>query len=437
MKGRITFLHVLMNGVPMGTLERDGQKITFRYDDDYRRSPVATPLSVATPLRNAEYSGRRLVNFFDGLLPDNADVRRRWSQMFECPNQPFDLLAHVGEDCAGGIQLVRPERLPHLDPGGVHWLDDAEIGEMIRVLRTDPAAWLPDTSSGQFSLAGAQSKFALHHADGRWGHAYGAVPTTHIVKPASGRFAAYDVNEHLSLQLASRLGLRSAVSAIHSFDGERVVVVERYDRLLLDGRWARIHQEDFCQALELPPSLKYENDGGPSATAIVDQLRITTGDAAAENVVRFADALAFNWLTGGTDAHAKNYSLLLAGSEARFAPLYDLGSALPYVNRTPIRQPGELSGDRLKMAMRIGGEYTIRGITLEHWLRQIELLGLDETYLERVQAMAYHLPRVLTELADDVAIAALGSPLTDRFVDTVSRHATICLRTIEGQPPPW
>ncbi len=437
MKDRATFLHVLMNGVLMGALERHGQAITFRYDDEYLRRPAATPLSVAKPLQNAEYAGRGLVSFLDGLLPDNDEVRKRWSRMFECPNQPFDLLAHVGEDCAGGIQLVRPDRLQDLDPGGVHWLDDAEIGEMVRVLRADPAAWLPETNAGQFSLAGAQSKFALHHDDGRWGHAFGAVPTTHIVKPASGRYAAYEVNEHLSLQLASRLGLRAAVSEIRTFDGEQVVVVERYDRLRIDSRWVRIHQEDFCQVLEVPPSSKYENDGGPSATAIVDQLRIMTGDAAAENVVRFADALAFNWLTGGTDAHAKNYSLLLAGSEARFAPLYDLGSALPYVNRTPIRQPGELSGERLKMAMRIGGEYAIRRITRDHWLRQIELLGLSETYLERLHAMSYHLPGVLAELASDADIEAIASPLTERFVDTVSRHATICLRTIEGQSPPW
>jgi serine/threonine-protein kinase HipA len=113
----------------------------------------------------------------------------------------------------------------------------------------------------------------------------------------------------------------------------------------------RVHQEDLCQALSVDPSLKYESDGGPGPVRIIEFLReVMDARRARETVWRFVDALAWNWLIAGTDAHAKNYSLLLAGGQIRLAPLYDVASALPY--------PG-VHERRLRPAMRVGRDYQV------------------------------------------------------------------------------
>lgn len=159
-----------------------------------------------------------------------------------------------------------------------------------------------------------------------------AAATSHILKPALEGFDDHDLNEHLCLSAARRAGLMAANTRIASFDDQTAIVTERYDRVAQPNGWLRrIHQEDLCQALGLPPELKYQSEGGPTPRAIVDLLRqVLPGVAADDAVLRFLDALVLNWLICGTDAHAKNYSLLLAGRQVRLAPLYDVASALPY-----------------------------------------------------------------------------------------------------------
>ena len=156
-----TALRVLVDGAHAGILERTNGAVRFVYDDDYRRAENATPLSCSLPLELRVHSGASARAFIEGLLPDSEPVRRRWAQEFHTRENAFDLLRHVGEDCAGAVQFVRQERLDALHPGDVEWLDDGQIGDWIEHLRVDPSGWLGEHEFGQFSLAGAQSKFAL------------------------------------------------------------------------------------------------------------------------------------------------------------------------------------------------------------------------------------------------------------------------------------
>ena len=178
----------------------------------------------------------------------------------------------------------------------------------------------------------------------------GPTPTTHILKPAIAGLADHDLNEHLCLDAARRCGLHAVRSRIARFGDQSAIVVDRYDRYPSGASFGRIHQEDLCQALAVPPTRKYQNEGGPGPTAIADLFRRAMPTRVAEQAVRgFADALIWNWLIGGTDAHAKNYSLLLAKGEARLAPLYDIASALPYGDHEK----------KLRLAMKIGGDYQL------------------------------------------------------------------------------
>jgi serine/threonine-protein kinase HipA len=348
-------LVVLLNGARLGTIIEDRGEYALTYDEEYLHGPAATPLSLSMPMSSPRHPDRVVRAFLWGLLPDNDQVIQRWARTYQVsPRNPFALLHYVGADCAGAALFVAPDDVDSVraGAGGIDWIDEAEIGERLRILRRDPTAWHLSTT-GQFSLAGAQAKTALYldAGTGQWGDPHGAVPTTHIVKPAVTGFDDHDLNEHLCLQAARGLGLDAASSAVLGFAGERAIVVERYDRLRrADGAIVRLHQEDLCQALGLLPTSKYQNEGGPTPEQIFDLLRRHTVTSDGQAAWRFLDALAFNWVVAGTDAHAKNYSVLLSGAQVRLAPLYDVASALPY---------DDMYLPKLKLAMRIGGEYAL------------------------------------------------------------------------------
>lgn len=420
-------LTVLLDDAVAATLTRSpGGRLSFAYDDDYRRRPETTPLSLALPKQIREHTGARLEAWLWGLLPDNDAVLRRWARQFHVSaSSPFALLSTpVGEDCAGAVQFISPDRVDELlkRPGSLNWLAEEEVAERLRDLRTDTTAWLGRSFTGQFSLAGAQAKTALLRRDGRWGIPSGATPTTHILKPAVAGLDDHDLNEHLCLDAARRAGLIAARTRIERFAEETAVVVTRYDRITTGRTIRRVHQEDICQALGIPPSRKYQNEGGPDPTQIVRLLRSAMRPAAAEDAVRrFADALAWNWLIAGTDAHAKNYSLLLAGPEARLAPLYDVASALPYGTHER----------KLRLAMKLGGDYRVYP-DRNPWPRAARELGIDPTTLaDRVRELADIAPDAFANAIATPEVLALERPLPARLLDLVADRAQRCRQALD------
>jgi serine/threonine-protein kinase HipA len=309
-------------------------------------------------------------------------------------------------------------------PGRVDWLSDDAVGDRLRELRDDSTAWLGRNFSGQFSLAGAQSKTALLFRDGRWGVPSGAMPTTHILKPAVGGFDDHDLNEHICLDAARRAGLLAVRTRVGLLGAESAVVVERYDRRVAGRVIRRIHREDMCQALSVSPADKYQNQGGPGPRDVTDLIRrLMPPGAADEAIRRFADALIWNWLIAGTDAHAKNYSLLLAGGEVRLAPLYDISSALPYGTH----ERG------LGMAMKIGSDYRVEP-RRNGWLLAARDLGLPPTeVLDRMRKLAALCPDAFADAARSPGVTALGRGLPGKLVDLVSERAGRCSQAITEQ----
>ncbi len=215
-------------------------------------------------------------------------------------------------------------------PGRAQWLDDGDVARRLDELTVDSSAWLGADFTGRFSLAGAQAKTALLRDGDRFGLPEGSAATTHRLKPAITGLDDHDLNEHVCLSAARVMGLRAARSELLRIAGRSAVVVTRYDRVKIGATWQRVHQEDMCQALGVPPAWKYQSDGGPGPSDIARLLRSAMPMRPVEAAIRdFADALVWNWVIGGTDAHAKNYSLLLSGSQVRLAPMYDVASALP------------------------------------------------------------------------------------------------------------
>lgn len=421
-------LIALLNGREIGRVTRDRRgRLTLLYANDWREAEGAFPLSLSMSLAAAEHAHKPVEAFLWGLLPDNDNVLNRWAQRFQVSaRNPFALISNVGEDCAGAVQFVRPDRLEHVVAEGspeIDWLDEAGIAERLRALRADHSAWRIPRDTGQFSLAGAQPKTALLYENGRWGVPSGRTPTTHILKPPTGDFDGHAENEHICMHLGSALGLITASSQVMRFEDQVAIVIERYDRERTDDGIIRVHQEDMCQALAILPTLKYENEGGPGVRAIADLIRTVSGRPD-EDVRRFVDAAAFNWLIGGTDAHAKNYSMLIgAEGRARLAPLYDIASILPY----------DFDVQKIRSAMKIGGEYRMRDIGPRQWRKLAIDLRLDgDALLQRIQEFARTLPDALADICVTAKAEGLDHPLIERLAAALTERAKRSAQSIEA-----
>ncbi len=421
-------LTVMLDDAVAGTITRlqDG-RLRFDYDDSYRAVPSAPPLSVSMPKLVRTHSDGIVTPWLWGLLPDNEAVLARWARNFHTSTSPFALLCTpVGHDCAGAVRFAPAEDVDELiaQPGAVAWLSEHDVAQRLRELREDTTSWLGRDFSGQFSLAGAQAKTALLFQNERWGLPSGSAATSHILKPAVAGFDDHDLNEHLCLDAARRAGLAVARTRVERFEDESAIVVDRYDRRLIEGKLIRIHQEDVCQALGVPPERKYQNRGGPGPGDVARLLReVMPARAANDAIWRFFDALAWNWLIVGTDAHAKNYSLLLAAADVRLAPLYDIASALPY----------DTHERELRFAMKIGGDYRVLPYH-DTWPAAARELGLDpDAARERLLELARRAPDAFAESAVAPEVAMLERPLPERLIRLIADRVERCLAML-GDP---
>lgn len=417
----MSHLAMLMNGVEAGRLDYERGRLTLTYADSWRARRDAMPISLSMPLTAEAHSGAVVEAFLWGLLPDNELIIRDWAAKFQVSaRQPFGLIGAVGEDCAGAVQFVQPERLETVLSGerdGVEWISEEEVGARLVDLRGNKGAWRRSGDQGQFSLAGAQPKIALLKQGGRWGVPSGRVPTTHILKPPSADIEAQAENEHFCLSVLRSFDLPVAASRVRRFGEEVAIVVERYDRFEgRDGLIRRVHQEDFCQALGVMPDRKYQNQGGPGLKDLIGLLREASADPQ-EDINTLLTASIFNWIIGGSDAHAKNFSLLIGAAGAhRLAPIYDVASILPYSPQVQFQD--------VKLAMKIGGEYRLRDMGLKQWGRFAEENRLDfEMVRDRIADMAVKLPDQAAAVRDQIAADGAPHPLNDKLVTCFAERA--------------
>ncbi len=423
-------LSVIANSRKMGSVEFRRNRLTFRYDEDWRHAAASFPLSVSMPLSRREHPHEVIESFLWGLLPDHRSVLEQWGKKFQVsPNNVFRLIEHVGEDCAGAVQFVPEEREATLlhrdDPDEMTWISAGELSERIHELARDNAFTRTPGDRGQFSLAGAQPKTALYQCPKtlRWGIPAGRTPTTHILKPAISDFQGYAENEHFCLSLSAELGLKTATSTVIHCDSIPVISVKRYDRIFRGDQCLRVHQEDFCQARAILPTRKYQNEGGPSIRDLAETLW-TFSAHAKEDIETLAKALILNFIILGTDAHAKNYSLLIgANQKVRLAPLYDLSSALPYPNR--------VSPHKAKLAMKIGSKYTCKQIRREHWESCAKDLRLKSSELFRLfRNMTEQLPEACQKTRERLFHQGLEHEIIDSLTVSILQRTEDIVKTI-------
>ncbi|WP_088348121.1 MULTISPECIES: type II toxin-antitoxin system HipA family toxin [Rhodomicrobium] len=396
-------LDVYLNSRLVGRLNRlTSGAVDFHYDRAWLDWEHALPVSLSLPLREDRYIGAPVIAVFDNLLPDSDAIRRRLAERMQAQGtDAYSLLTAVGRDCVGALQFL-PEGEEPDSAGAIAGkpVGDAEIGAMLDNLTTAPLG-LGDDQDFRISIAGAQEKTALLYWKKRWHKPLGTTATTHILKPSIGRLPngldlTHSVeNEFFCLRLTAALGLPSAEAELARFGGRNVLVVQRFDRRWTkDKRLLRLPQEDCCQALSVPPTLKYENEGGPGIAAILNLLK--GSDTPEDDQRQFLKAIVVFWLLGATDGHAKNFSLFLSpGGRFRITPLYDVISAQPSADA------GQIPRTKMKLAMAVGASrhYAIHRIMPRHFAQSAAQAGVAAPILEEIFADLHRLaPKALAKV---------------------------------------
>lgn len=417
-------------GEPTGTDSSAAGAYFFRYAPDYLDLGDATPLSVRLPLQDGEHGDGPTRAFFANLLPEGQNLTRLARLHDVDESNVFDVLGAVGAECAGAVSVLPvaspPLKQPGRFPEDYTLIGDEELEHVIADLKAGRSV-VPDGAQ-EASLAGVQYKTAVFAAaDKRLYWARRNAPTTHILKVASADFPGGEENEVFCMQLAARLGLRTADAELRVHAGQPFVLVRRFDRVVTaDGNGLsvrRLHQEDFCQALGLRPSQKYSHRGGPSAAELFAVSSQATSPA--QFRLRLLRALIFCYLIANADAHAKNFALLYArrqggaaASSTELAPLYDLASIALY----PRFRQG--------MALAIGGEQDYAQISRAAWIVFAKEAGLRQRFvIDQIRELAARILPAARALKDSNAV--FRDFVSGRVIDAIGAQILIFNRALD------
>lgn len=376
-------LAVYLNDQRVGTLHREpGGAIRFVYHQDWLDREPALPVSLSLPLRETPYRGAPVAAVFENMLPDSDALRRRVAEKVGARGiDAYSLLSVIGRDCVGALQFRTEDDDPVDGNGRIEGepVDDNAIEMILNTLRQAPLGLSRDDPF-RISVAGAQEKTALLRYRDKWLRPHGTTATTHLLKTQIGRLpGGVDLsnsveNEYYCLKLIEAFALPVNQAYIETFGDTRALVIERFDRRWTrNGRLLRLPQEDCCQALSVPPTLKYEADGGPGMVDILEFL--TASDTPGEDQDRFFKAQVVFWLIGATDGHAKNFSVFIGpGGTCRLTPLYDVLTAQPSLAARRIERK------QMKLAMSVGKSrhYRLERVLGRHFVQTGERAGLSK-----------------------------------------------------------
>ncbi|MCZ4368804.1 type II toxin-antitoxin system HipA family toxin [Sulfitobacter dubius] len=415
-------LHVYMNNRCVGMLTRQPNgAIEYAYDTDWLDWEHAIPLSLSLPLRETPYRGEPVSAVFENLLPDSDKLRRLVAERVGARGtDAYSMLTKIGHDCVGALQFIAGEEEVPDAAGKIKGeaINEAAIEKILNRLSQAPLG-LTSNDAFRISVAGAQEKTALLWHEGQWIKPHGTTPTTHLIKTQIGKLPeGIDLsdsveNEYYCLKLIAAFGLPVNTATIETFGETKALVIERFDRRWTkDGRLLRLPQEDCCQALSIPPTLKYQNEGGPGMTDVLGLLNGSDTPIKDQNI--FLKAQLIFWLMGATDAHAKNFSVFLGPRGSyRMTPLYDIVTAQGALHA------GQIERKQMKMAMSVGNSrhYQFDQIHGRHFVQTAIRAGLSKKRVaDLIEGIAARAPEAL-----DTAAQTLPKGFPQVIVDIVSK----------------
>jgi len=398
-------LFVWMNGIKVGiwSISTNGVH-EFQYENTWLHHNQTRPVSLSIPLGEGAIRGTVVSSFFDNLLPDSTEIRQRIRSRYNAASiSAFDLLAEIGRDCVGAIQLLPIDEEPaSRECIEGRKISDHQIAEILKGLTTIGTGERLSDDEFRISLAGAQEKTALLRYENHWLVPHGSTPSTHILKLPLGKVGgfgfdmSYSVeNEWLCSKIASTVGLATSNCEIYYFDNITALVAERFDRRFDEAKKSiiRLPQEDFCQITGTSSSGKYESDGGPGIETIM-KLLLGSQDAAKDRESFFTAQILF-WILAAPDGHAKNFSVFIErGGRFRLTPLYDIMSVYPVLGKGN----GFIPPAKLRMAMAFSGKnrhYEWEKIHIRHIRETARRCGMDGSIDTMITRLIRDIPKAI------------------------------------------
>jgi serine/threonine-protein kinase HipA len=381
-------LGVFFEGRRVGTVSEDAGRFAFEYAPPWLSEQASFAISRSLPLRPGPLEVPAAHAFFANLLPEGRIRTLVARRLGISVDNDFALLAALGGECAGALVVAAAVPKPSKHDWRV--LDSKELER----LSSDGAAFVEAVAGGgvRLSLAGAQDKLPVKFHQGRLFLPLDSAPSSHILKFASRDYKHLPENEAFVLALARACELPVVAAELYSVGKAKHLLLARYDRLVDgDGAIRRLHQEDMCQALGLPPGRKYQEEGGPS----FERCFRVVADASVEPALdtrALLRWLVFNALAGNADGHAKNLSLLrsLDGS-VRLAPFYDLLCTAAYPSIAT------------RLAMKIGERDDPGQIRGRDWRLLVETIGVGSAFMvETVRTLTHEIPERARAVASEL-----------------------------------
>jgi len=412
-------------GRPIADIVRSGPEpadLSLRYHETWSGAADAFPISARFPLGMPVDDGAAIYFWLMNLLPEDDALRIVGMNIDVADIDVLTMVTAMGGDLPGAL-VARADGEAWM-PGKPHmriWTE-AELAHDIRRLPERPL--LMGDEGVQMSLAGQQAKLpVVLLEDGRLALPLDGEPSTHILKPSSAKLFASVENEAFCMRLAQRCGLEVAQVTIGHAEDLTYLLVRRYDRMVIDGTVRRLHQEDLCQALGVPPYRKYQwnartRTGGPAATGLF--AAVSNSPFAAPNRIAMLDGFVFNVLVCNVDSHAKNYSLLHRSNGARMAPLYDVMCGAIYEDVTrnlPQKIAGKQRGDH---------------IYGRHWSRLAVEIGLSPAAVRRrVAVLARSVLQEAPVLAQDMSAHSANARILEQLAELVEARCRRVLTNLD------
>jgi len=403
----------------VGAIDIDKSGPGFRYDADWVLLRGAFPISITMPLTPGRICAKIFLPWAANLLPENEQLRTLGQILGMARSDVIGLLSAIGGDTAGALSIGQPGRT-----ATVQWRpieSSADLERLIDDLPNKP--FLVGEEGVSMSLAGGQTKLAVAVDEaGRICVPMNGSPSTHILKPDMPRLYGSVQNEAFCLTLARRMKIPTPHTTTGQAGNRTYLLTRRYDRTDVGGRWRRLHQEDYCQALGKPPSAKYEtNQTGICGPTLPEMFDLTRRHMRPSEILRLLDMVIFNVLVCNTDAHAKNYSIMLRGNGASLAPMYDVICADVWNNVTK------------SMVQKIGGTSRADHLKEGQWQQFAAGCGLNPAQvLDRVGALAKSAIAELGAAETQVAAMPAGRhPILSHTRQAIERRARALLSQLD------
>ena len=420
-------LDVWAGSEQVGTLRHDARANQFAFDYSVtwglaaHRFPLSPQLPLETPGgQSPEQHSAQVRQFFENLLPEGEALDHAAQAAGTTRSNLVGLLMALGKETAGALRVTL---------GGTA-VAKAQASESLREVtpaqlsaRIQARAEIPFSvwdGKVRLSIAGYQDKIAVYERDARWYLVEGGgLASTEIVKPLPIRkqLASLPANEHMSMQLAQRVGLAVARTRLVHVP-EPVLLVRRFDRVEADDGVRRLHIVDGCQALGVAVAMKYERAYGdgeevahlrdgvslPKLFSLLDLSPVPAVDR--RNLLRWA---IFQVLIGNTDAHGKNVSFFCDGNGLRLAPAYDL-----------VCMEALDAGFGNNYAMAYGDAFTEAQLSAYEWAHFAYLCKLPfRLVASELDGLAGKVTAAVAGLSADMVAQGVPQTVADRVVNVV------------------